>query len=312
MAGNNNNKPDEKPSEPSSISVSIEELFRNDQQPNSSTSGQSAQGEVRRRKGNGQSRVDAEIKLTGYIPESRPLRVDILSLQQGANRNVAAERPPEERPVNAPERKQISGPNVRASNPPTTHSPVLVPQSPGGATVAIRQWTSSIVSSSSYKLCRSDSNNSLARSGLSIRSMRSRHRRRDDLSIERVQSVVGNVWTFLQEHPMLSKGILVVLGVYMILCMLETILPKLAEIAVRCIYPCVRYVTISLEQWCKYMHRMLMKADEFSQLLFQATYCDFARRWCKRFHLMCDSQCSFLDQVDLSFLLSRFVFSIFA
>ncbi|PAV71810.1 hypothetical protein WR25_25815 [Diploscapter pachys] len=301
----NNKKPDGKLSEPSSISVSIEELFRNDQRPNSSTSGQSAQGEARGRKGNGQSRVDAEIKLTGYISEGGPLRVDILSLQQGANRNVAAERPSEERPVNAPERKQISDPNIRASNPPATHSPVLVPQSPGGATVAIRQWTSSIVSSSSYKLCRSDSNNSLTRSGLS---MRSRHRRRDDLSIERVQSVVGNVWTFLQEHPMLSKSILVVLGVYMILCMLETILPKLVEVAVRCIYPCVRYVTISLEQWCKYMHRMFMKVDEFSQ----ATYCDFARRWCKRFHLMCDSQCSFLDQVDLSFLLSRCVFSIFA
>ena len=32
-----------------------------DQQPNASTWGQSAQGEARRRKGNGQSRVDAEM-----------------------------------------------------------------------------------------------------------------------------------------------------------------------------------------------------------------------------------------------------------
>ena len=45
----------------------------------------------------------------------------------------------------------------------------------------------------------------------------------------------------------------------------------------------------------------------FIQVLFQATYCDFVRRWCKRFHLMCDSQCSFLDQVELSSL--HFIFS---
>ena len=44
------------------LSRNCKSIFKlQDQQPNSSTSGQSAQGEVRRRKGNGQSRVDAEM-----------------------------------------------------------------------------------------------------------------------------------------------------------------------------------------------------------------------------------------------------------
>ncbi|CAD6198804.1 unnamed protein product [Caenorhabditis auriculariae] len=109
-------------------------------------------------------------------------------------------------------------------------------------------------------------------------------------------SSLGNLFTslfsFFETNPTAGKMVLAAIGLYLVLCSIEVILPKIVELFVRMLYPGVRYTTVAFEQLFGAITNLFTRADQ----VIHATYCDFATRWCQSHRLMCDVRCSFVEQ----------------
>ncbi|CAB3411303.1 unnamed protein product [Caenorhabditis bovis] len=111
--------------------------------------------------------------------------------------------------------------------------------------------------------------------------------------LESIGNIFSSIFNFFKNNPTTSKYILIGLFFYAAFCSLEIILPRLASFAVRLMYPWARYTAVVFEQIFSTISNLFNRLDG----LLYATYCEFAAKYCRNHHLMCDVRCSFVDHV---------------
>ncbi|CAI4223425.1 unnamed protein product [Auanema sp. JU1783] len=93
---------------------------------------------------------------------------------------------------------------------------------------------------------------------------------------------------YLKTNPKFTSVIVSLLVLWWVWCQIDSYYSFLIAHIVHSLNPCVHYLAITSEQ----IFRRGFQLSASLQEVWESFYCDFSIKWCRKFELMCDVQCS--------------------